>query len=581
MSNTLYEYGKYNTIVDAYSHFAKEMANKVAYTYRNYSNNEVDITSITFGELDRKARSLAAYLTEMKVLGERIVLLFQAGIEYIEAYFGCLYAGAIPVPAYPPSASRFFSPRLHSMIPDSGAKFVLTTSEIKKNIETKHGEFITEYALTWMTTDSLVEDFCSDWRMPAIDSNSIAFLQYTSGSTSVPKGVIVTHDNLLHNISLIGNCIKPAIEGDDHDKSGVIWLPPYHDMGLIGGILSMPCYGVTVHLMSPFAFVQKPFRWLEAISQNGSQVSAAPNFAFDHCVKSISPEQRGTLDLSCWKVVCNGAEPINPKSLDEFTKAFECCGFRKTTFFPCYGLAEASLIVSGGLVEVEPVVKVFNRNLLEDNIVEECGQDDKCARKIVGCGTRLGDEKILIVNPNTFEECDSNCIGEIWVKSPSIAKGYWNKSELTEETFNAHVAGNSEDSFLRTGDLGFIYEDQLYITGRLKDLIIIDGRNINPSDIERTSEIIHESFCKNSSAAFSIDVDGEEKLVVVQEIDRKAPSEIAEDLKTQVKSTIKEVYDLSVYDVVLVKRFSLKKTSSGKIQRRACKEDYLNSRIGK
>jgi acyl-CoA synthetase (AMP-forming)/AMP-acid ligase II len=566
---------KFNTVVDAYRYYAEVQGNKIAYTYQDYRRAGIaDEKSITFGELDRKARSLAAYLSDRGAEGERVILLFTSGIEYVEAYVGCLYAGAIPVPAYPPNASRFFAPRLHSMIPDSQASFALTRSEIREAVESKFSEFVTQYDLSWIATDILTDDNSDAWRMPSVGIDSIAFLQYTSGSTSTPKGVIVTHGNLLHNIGLIGGCFKPLLEDDRENLSGVVWLPPYHDMGLIGGILALPYYGITVHLMSPFAFMQQPYRWLEAVSRFHSKISAAPNFAFDYCTKNISAEQKSTLDLSDWKIVFNGAEPINPATLDEFAKAFAPCGFRKETFYPCYGLAESSLIASGGALDAVPIVKSFDKTGLEENKVVACAKNEKNSRDLVGCGTKLSDGQIRIVDPQTFSACAQNAVGEIWLTSPSIAKGYWNNRELTETTFQAYLADRGEGPFLRTGDLGFIYEQELYITGRLKDLIIINGKNINPNDIERSVEVLHPLFCKNSTAAFSIEVAGEEAVVVVQEVERKFLPEMSEDAGNAVKKTIKEMYDLFAHDIVFITRGSIRKTSSGKIQRRACKEDY-------
>ncbi|MBC2581090.1 fatty acyl-AMP ligase [Clostridium sp. DJ247] len=566
----------FNTIVDAYRHFAEVKYNKVAYTYKDYNNkNNIKESSITFGELDKRARSLAAYLLGRRAEGKRVIILFTFGLEYIEAYFGCLYAGAIPVPAYSPDASSFFSQRLHWMITDSQASFVLTTSVIKESIECEFIELITDYNLSWITLDTIIDDFSDKWNMPLIRKDSMAFLQYTSGSTSTPKGVIVTHSNLLHNISLIGSCFKPLLEKKTENLNAVIWLPPFHDMGLIGGILALPYHGVTVHLMSPFAFMQQPYRWLEAISNFRSQISAAPNFAFDYCIKNISEEQKQRLNLSSWKIVFNGAEVIKPIIMEEFTKVFEPFGFRKETFYPCYGLAESSLIVSGGLMEAKPIIKAFDKSALEENIVVECDYNEKNAKALVGCGTKLSDGEIIIVNPHTTSLCKSNELGEIWLKSPSISKGYWNNSKLTDETFKATITDTQDGPFLRTGDLGFIYEEELFITGRLKDLIIINGRDINPNDIEHTVEVIHPLFCMNNNAAFSIEIDEKEVLTLVQEVRSEFKGIEEEEVKSEVAKVIKEIYDIDIYDIIFIKRGSIRKTSSGKIQRRACKEDYL------
>jgi acyl-CoA synthetase (AMP-forming)/AMP-acid ligase II len=572
---------KANTIIDAYRYYAEKKSDKTAYTYQNYRRSDVvEEDRITFGDLDRKARSFAAYLNDRGVRGERVILLFNVGLRYVEAYFSCLYAGAIPVPAYPPNASRFFAQRLHSMIPDSQVKFVLTTSDVKNIICSKFNEFITNYNLIWITIDTIEGDYSHYWMMPPISKHSIAFLQYTSGSTSTPKGVIVTHRNLVHNIELIIGCFQSLLSEGDENLNGVIWLPPYHDMGLIGGMLALPYCGLTVNLMSPFAFMQRPYRWLEAISRFGSGISAAPNFAFDYCVKNITEDQKQTLNLSKWRIVFNGAEPINPTTLEKFSKAFVTCGFRKKTFFPCFGLAESSLIVSGGDIKALPIVKVFDKSRLEENTVVECVCCIENARTIVGCGTKLDDGEIRIVNPYTSIECKSNTVGEIWLKGPSVAKGYWNKSEITKNTFQARIVNSGEGPFLRTGDLGFIYEGELFITGRLKDLIIINGRNINPNDIENYIETLNPMFNMHGNAVFSVESDGEEVLVIMQEVCWKEFTIGAiTQVKREISKAVKEMFDLDVYDIVFIKQGSIKKTSSGKIKRKACKEDYLKNEI--
>jgi acyl-CoA synthetase (AMP-forming)/AMP-acid ligase II len=368
--------------------------------------------------------------------------------------------------------------------------------------------------LRWLSTDDLEENLRDEWQRPVLTGDTPAFLQYTSGSTSQPKGVIVSHANLLHNEELIQQAFSQT-------ESSVIvgWLPLYHDMGLIGNVLQTLYVGAQCVLMSPAAFLQSPFRWLQAISYAKATTSGGPNFAYDLCVRKISEEQRAQLDLSSWKVAFNGAEPIRPATLERFTEAFAPCGFNAEAFHPCYGLAEATLFVTGKAAG-SPRAQSFNVAELVKNRVVSSGGNGTENKRLVSCGVSFGEQTVVVVNPETRIEADTDEVGEIWVAGPSIAGGYWNQPEATRQTFHAQLAGDTQKKFLRTGDLGFVFDGELYVTGRLKDLIIIRGLNHYPQDIEQTVEQSHAALRPGCGAAFSVEIEGEEKLVVVQEVQR-------------------------------------------------------------
>ena len=529
--------------------------------------------SLTYGELDRRARGIGAWLEAHGARGERVLLLYPAGLDYIAAFFGCLYAGAVAVPAYPPRLNRPV-PRIQAIVADSQAKFALTTSAILHNIEQRFEQSPDLEALSWLNTEQVSPESEAEWRDPNVNADTLAFLQYTSGSTSQPKGVMLTHGNLMHNLKAIQHGFQ--IDGND---SGAFWLPSYHDMGLIGGILEPLYIRCASTLMSPVSFLQKPFRWLEAISKYKVTTSGAPNFAYDLCVDKITPEQLDTLDLSAWKLAFCGAEPIRPETLERFARTFEPVGFRAASFYPCFGMAESSLIVSGGDGPSTPRTLTIDRKALERDAVVEVPREDANALTMVNCGKSIVDQKIVIVNPSTLNQCSENEVGEIWVAGPSVAQGYWGLAEETQRTFGAFVADTNEGPFMRTGDLGFLQNDELFITGRLKDLIIIHGSNHYPQDIELTVEASHSALQSSSGAAFSVNENGKEQLVIVQEVIRAGRQADVNEVASAIRQAVAEKHDLQVFAVALVKPMSVPKTSSGKIQRRATKSAFLEGKL--
>jgi amino acid adenylation domain-containing protein len=554
------------TLVELLRWRAKQQPEQVAYTFLLTDGTEE--CRLTYGELDRKARKIAAALQALNLRSERVLLLYPAGLEYIAAFFGCLYAGAVAVPAYPPRSNHKLA-RLQSIIVDAQAKMVLTTQPILSKMETLFEDCPESKSLRYLITENISDSLVEFWRPAPVGEDTLAFLQYTSGSTSTPKGVMVSHGNLLHNENLISRAFEQGAE-----SVIVSWLPLYHDMGLIGGVLQPLYLGAHCVLMSPLSFLQHPALWLETIARYRATTSGAPNFAYDLCVRKISAEQRRALDLSSWNVAFNGAEPVRQQTIERFAETFAASGFRRESFSPCYGLAEATLLVSGGKKTGLPVVKALQAKALEKNRVAVAERDQEGVRYIVSCGNVPPEQKVLIVDSDSLLECQRGEVGEVWVAGASVAQGYWNNHEATEKTFHAHLRESGEGPFLRTGDLGFIDDGELFITGRLKDLIIFRGLNYYPHDIELTAEQSHPELRPGGGAAFAIHRDGAEQLVVVQEVAHRHRGEMNPVLDA-IREAVAVEHEVKVSTVLLTKAGSIPKTSSGKIRRSDCRQMFL------
>ena len=464
--NNAHRFSRYDfeptSFVDVLRWRALHHPNKRVFTF--LTDGETQEVAITYEELDCRARAIGALLQSFVSPGERVLLLYPPGLDYIAGLFGCLYSGVIAIPAYPPDPMRQDRtlPRLQAILNDVQAAVVLTTSPILSLAEFLFDKAPDLGALQWMATDTVASGVEYGWNEPWIRPDSLAFLQYTSGSTRTPKGVMVSHGNLLHNSSLISQGF-----GMTSNDVGMIWLPPYHDMGLIGGILQPISCGITCILMSPLDFLQKPLRWLQAISRYQATVSGGPNFAYDLCVRKVTLEQRDTLDLSRWSTAFSGSEPVRAETMDRFAAYFAPCGFQREAFYPYYGLAEGTMIVSGGGKYTSPVLCSVEADALERDEVVPATPGGENARTLVSCGKNLGGQRIAIVDPETITLCPPNRVGEIWVSGPSVGRGYWNLPEDTEKTFQAYLLDTGEGPFLRTGDLGFIKDGELYICGRL------------------------------------------------------------------------------------------------------------------
>lgn len=545
----------FKNLVDVLQKRAEQNAGKTLYTY--LLDGESEEEKLSYAELDQSSRHWGAFFQHANAKGERALLLYPPGLEYIRAFMGCLYGEVIPVPAYPPDPNRLQRtlPRLLSIIQDCKAKYVLTTSAIKDMAEFFFAEAPELKNLEWVSIDSLPAGLHSQWMPVNPQEKDLAFIQYTSGSTGDPKGVMLSHGNLLSNLESIRICFK------HHEKSqGVIWLPPYHDMGLIGGILQPLYVGFPVTLLSPLDFLQKPFRWLSAISKYKATTSGGPNFAYDLCVKKMTPEQKAALDLSSWELAFTGAEPIQAETIRRFTEAFAGCGFKKSAFYPCYGLAEATLIVSG-----------------DEKFLDSFPSQDSSAP--VSCGPFIPEQDIQIVNPESFQILKEGEVGELWIAGPNVAQGYWNKPEKNKEVFQAHTK-DGQGPFLRTGDLGFLKKGHLFVSGRLKDLIIVRGAKHYPQDIELSLEKAGLPLRPGCGAVFALDSEGEEAAGVVWELDFQKKGDTSfEEIFQKIREVLAQKHEIKAHAIVLLNKGEIPKTSSGKIQRHAAKAAFLANKF--
>jgi amino acid adenylation domain-containing protein len=525
---------------------------------------------LTFGRLDLRARAVGARLRELGLAGERALLLYPPGLEFLEAFSGCLYGGVVAIPAHLPRVNRPM-PRLRAVVADARPRALLTTNALLPDADRWAAAVPEMDGLQRLATDAVDDAPAECWSALELGPGSPAFLQYTSGSTTAPKGVIVTHGNLLHNSALIRQCFASTEE-----SRGVFWLPLFHDMGLIGGVLQTVYCGGKSTLLSPVAFLQRPLRWLQAISRTGATISGGPDFAYDLCVRKISDEQKIGLDLGRWAVAFNGAEPVRPETLDRFAEAFAPCGFRRQAFLPCYGLAEATLMVSGVRPPSGPTVVALRADALGQSRVEPAGSDETKLKRLAGCGGVPDGLEVAIVDPATDTLCPADRVGEIWVAGPGVARGYWDRPEESERTFRATLPGRDGVTFLRTGDLGFLRDGSLFVAGRLKDVVIVRGRNVYPQDVEWAVERCHPALRPGGGAAFAVEVDGEERLVVAHEVERPGKGdEAAEEVVEAVRRAVADEFEIDVYAVRLIRPLSLPKTSSGKVQRHTCREAFL------
>lgn len=557
------------SLLDVLNQRAQYQSEKKAYIF--LQNGETELTSLTYGELDKHAKSIAVYLKDWR--GERALLLYPPGLEFISAFLGCLYAGVIAVPAYPPKGNQKLF-RLLSIVDNAQTKLALTTSSTLPSIHKKWQEEIKLAQLALVATDT-IKNFSQEFVLQSIGQESLAFLQYTSGSTGMPKGVMLTHGNLIHNLESTKQTVALTPE-----SVSATWLPHFHDMGLIDGILQPLYTGFLGISMPPNVFIRKPLRWLQAISRYRVTHSGGPNFAYNLCVQKIKSEHRNGLDLSSWKTAYNGAEPIFARVLNQFSDFFSPCGFKSQSFYPCYGMAESTLMVTGGEVEEQPICLDVNSQALQQNQISTKENHSSSSRIIVGCGHSLPDTTVIVVDPNTLTETASNTVGEIWISSPSVARGYWNNPEATKKIFQAYLADTGAGPFLRTGDLGFFRNTELFVTGRLKDMVIIRGQNYYPQDIELTVQESHPALSVNNGAVFSIELAGEEKLVVVQELERTYRHQM--NLEEVVEAIIQAVlleHGLAIETIVLLKPGKIDKTSSGKIQRHICRQKFIDGSL--
>jgi acyl-CoA synthetase (AMP-forming)/AMP-acid ligase II len=557
------------TLVDLLRQQAERYRDKVAFSF-SYNGDDEDRSQLTYRELDLKARAIGASLQQQGAAGERALVICRPGLDAVASFFGCLYAGAVAVPVH-----QKLAPRLGSVVPNAQASFALATSDTQTNVKTAVDTLIglvDGQPLQWCVPDVAVGE-AEKWVAPDVDAGAAAVVQYTSGSTRSPNGVVLTHRNLMHNLA----AIREVWHDDDH-TIGVYWLPQHHDMGLIGAMLERLYVGCTTVLMSPNAFIKRPMRWLEAMSRHHATVTAAPNFAYDLCVERSSAEERAALDLSNWSTAMCGGEPVHAETMQAFAEAFAPAGFRVEAFSPVYGLAEATLLVSGGSNSAVPVVHHIDRTALETDRVVDATPDSPTAVALVGCGRPRGDQQIVIVDPETRLECGADQVGEIWIAGLSVAQGYWDKPDETAQTFSAFLAETGEGPFLRTGDLGFLRSGELFITGRCKDLITIRGAKYYPNDIELTVQDCHPAFLPGRGAVFAVtpEPDAAEQLVVVQEVNRRIGEAELREIVDAIQAAITKHHRIQANSVVLVEPMRIPTTSSGKIQRGQCRQQFLD-----
>jgi len=542
------------------------------------SEGETEAGHLTYETLDRHARAIAVDLQRKIGEGERALLLYPPGLDFICAFFGCLYAGIVAIPAPLPHRARLQRslPRLQCLIEDSGTSLVLTDTAHLPELEAL--AFLA--GLSILATDGQPPDEheAGEWREPCINEDTLAYLQYTSGSTSEPKGVMVRHGDLFRHC---GHTARAW--GYGPDSVAATWLPHFHDYGLVDGIIQPLFTGIPVYMMSPVAFVVRPERWLKAISHYGVTHSQAPNFGYELCVQRIKPAERERLNLGRWTTASTGAEPVSINTIERFSEVFKQSGFERSAFYPAYGLAEATLLVTTKQHQKPPGALRLDASALEAHeVVEACaGYDQGRTCSVVSCGPPIGETQIAIVDPKTRRRVAAQQVGEIWVSSASMAPGYWQRKEESEHTFRAHLLDEQgEGPFLRTGDLGFIQDGELYVTGRIKDIIIIRGRNHYPQDIELTMAGSHPALRPGFGAAFGLEIGGQERLIVTQEVRPQFLEDIdIADVVGEIREAVSEEHEIQVYDAVLVRAGSIPMTSSGKIQRSECRQRFVEGRL--
>lgn len=565
--------GNFRSLVDLLEHRAERQGDREAFALLDQAGECAQ--SLTFRKLADWAKRVSATLRLTTAPGDRALLAFPPGLDFMAAFFGCLCAGVVPVPIMPPKRNRLRNSSL-SIAEDCEAVIGLTVADQADALAREFEHTPTWRAIDWVPVDVLPEQGGEENAAFKPSRETLAFLQYTSGSTSSPKGVMVTHGNLLANLDMIKKTL-----GNDERSNYVSWVPLYHDMGLILNALQTVFLGSRCVFMSPSAFVQRPLDWLRAIDRFEARVAGAPNFAFDLCVERHSAARMEGVDLSRWELAFNGAEPVRAQTIRRFTDTFAPYGFRPEAIYPCYGMAEATLLLSGGDRHRRPALVTIDRAALRTRQLSPAlGDDPSAGIEIVGCGTLLEGSDMRIVDPESRVEKREGEIGEIWARGPHIAKGYWNRPDLTQEVFAAETYPNGDGPFLRTGDLGAFLGGEVFVTGRIKDVIIVRGQNHYPQDIEATASAAHPALRPNCAAAFTVGEAGAEALVLVQEVERTARSRLdVPEISGALRKAVVAEHELHLSTVILIRTGTLPKTSSGKVQRGLTRRQYLDGSL--
>lgn len=557
------------TLVDLVRHRAHEAPDRRQYLF--LEDGEREGACWSRADLDRKARAVAATLQARGLRkGDAALLIFPQGLDFAAALFGCMYAGVVGVPAPSPDPTRLqrTTPRLASIARNARARCVLVHSGLNELEQFLPPELP---GIVWVVSDRIDDAASEGFVEVPSDIDEVAYLQYTSGSTSEPKGVMVTHRNVLAHA-------RGVQEWHPHDPAGTMvhWLPLFHDFGLVYGLLHPLYVGCDAVILSPAAFVQRPMRWLEAVSKYRGIFSPTPNFGFDLCSLKSTPEQRARLDLSGW-YVWNGAEPIHEDTERRFVEAFAVSGFKSHQLLHAYGMAETTLCISIQTHGSDRRFVYIDADAYERNEVVLLPETAPGAHSVPSCGPTLPGVTVRIVDPNTMEALPERRVGEVWVGGETVCAGYWENEAATNETFRARIQPTGEGPFLRTGDLGFFHEGEVYISGRLKDLIIVHGANKHPGDIEWQIQGMHPAFRPSCSAAFGMYVQGEERLGYVSEVKVDAIDDLQKVFGAVWEAAASQ--GLTVARIALIEPKALPKTSSGKIQRRLTRELLLAGKL--
>lgn len=556
-------------LTEALDNWAVTVPDRVRFTYLSDDGTVVRLNN---AQLRQRARAIASELIRRGSPGDRVLLAYPPGVDFITGFFGCLYAGMLAVPVNYPKPRRPM-PRHAAIAQDCSAAMALTTAQTLELLDTSGLPNV-----QWIASDGLDGQPPGDGNLHQAAGDEVAFLQYTSGSTSEPKGVMVSHANLLHNLKTIHTSFNLAAVPPER-RVVLTWVPTYHDMGLIGSLLGAFYNDGETICLSPASFLQRPIRWLRAISEHRATITGAPSFAYDLTAEKATPQDIESLDLSCLYLAGCGSEPVYPEALERFSKTFAPCGFDPETLYPCYGLAESTLVVTGALGPSGVKTQTLSRRALAKHRVEAAAGADADALQVASCGIPHCGTQIAIVNPQTLCECQENEIGEIWVHGESVARGYWQQEERSQETFGALVKPSGDRRFMRTGDLGFVRDNEVYVTGRIKDLIIIRGQNHYPQDIERTAGDADRRLSPSGGAAFSVEVGHQEKLVIVHELDRNRRDANLSDVMRRMRIAVAIEHEVDVHEIVLIRQASLPRTTSGKVQRFLCRKQYHDGEL--
>lgn len=554
---------KIHNLIDLLQCQAKKYSDDPFCIYLKDGDEESDI--LTYSTLNTKAMAVASEIQKYTSVGDRTLLLFSEGPDFITGFFACLYAGVIAVPLQLPVSKRIDPSQFLGVAKDADISLILSTqSDYQNYVLPSGGEWIETHHT--ICIDNISSDCSKLWKSPDILENDVAMLQYTSGSTGHPKGVMVTHGNILYDLEIMSTIFY------EKERSTIVsWLPLSHSTGLIGNVLRNLHMGWRLVLMPTTAFLQKPVRWLNAISKYQAKISVGPNFAYELCSNIISKEQKQTLDLSCWINAITGAERVVNATLDDFYNAFKECGFKKESFYPSYGLSECTLFVTGGTIKTMPEIIKIDPQSLTTGIIKI--SEDTHAEALVSVG-KAWFQEVIVVDIEIKKCCDDMVVGEVWIKGSCVTKGYWRNQNKTLESFDTYLA-NGNGQFLRTGDLGFFCNGNLFITGRLKDLIIIRGKNIYPEDLENKVQKYHDAFKNNCTAAFSVQINNQEEVIILQEVDDERIKAIdVKSLVRELKINLLNAFQININDIMLLPIGNIPRTSSGKVRRNNAKIKY-------